>query len=283
MRNYVVTFAKSLVVGSTMLVPGVSGGSMSMILGIYTKLISSVSSFMKNKFRNSLFLTIFLAGSLIGIVSFSKPILHLIETYPMPMLYFFMGAVAGSVPLMFREAKLTKFSWTVPIYVAIGFLIVLFFLAIFLHDHLIIVLFFEMSPISNLTTNNATNWYTYLLLVVAGFIAAIALVLPGISVSYMLSLMGLYDETMRAASEFYLPFLIPLGFGLVVGILLTTKLLENLMQNYPQPTFLIILGFILGSILELYPGIPQNEEIFICALTLILGFGIIKYISSKDV
>lgn len=140
-----------------------------------------------------------------------------------------------------------------------------------------------MSPISNLTTNNATNWYTYLLLVVAGFIAAIALVLPGISVSYMLLLMGLYDETMRAASEFYLPFLIPLGFGLVVGILLTTKLLENLMQNYPQPTFLIILGFILGSILELYPGIPQNEEIFICALTLILGFGIIKYISSKDV
>ena len=60
MRNYVVTFAKSLVVGSTMLVPGVSGGSMAMILGIYTKLISSVSSFMKNKFRNSLFLTIFL-------------------------------------------------------------------------------------------------------------------------------------------------------------------------------------------------------------------------------
>ena len=186
----------------------------------------------------------------------------------MPMLYFFMGAVAGSVPLMFREAKLTKFSWTVPIYVAIGFLI---------------VLFFEMSPISNVTTNDATNWYTYLLLVVAGFIAAIALVLPGISVSYMLLLMGLYDETMRAASEFYLPFLIPLGFGLVVGILLTTKLLENLMQNYPKPTFLIILGFILGSILELYPGIPQNEEIFICALTLILGFGIIKYISSKDV
>lgn len=68
-----------------------------------------------------------------------------------------------------------------------------------------------------------------------------------------------------------------------MGILLTTKLLEKLMQNYPQPTFLIILGFILGSILELYPGIPQNEEIFICVLTLILGFGIIKYISSKDV
>ena len=51
----------------------------------------------------------------------------------MPMLYFFMGAVAGSVPLMFREAKLTKFSWTVPIYVAIGFLIVLFFKSVWKH------------------------------------------------------------------------------------------------------------------------------------------------------
>lgn len=216
MRNYVVTFAKSLVVGSTMLVPGVSGGSMAMILGIYTKLISSVSSFMKNKFRNSLFLTIFLAGSLIGIVSFSKPILHLIETYPMPMLYFFMGAVAGSVPLMFREAKLTKFSWTVPIYVAIGFLI---------------VLFFEMSPISNVTTNDATNWYTYLLLVVAGFIAAIALVLPGISVSYMLLLMGLYDETMRAAA---FQDLFSLGGSTVdneVGIFKSKRLMRTVVET----------------------------------------------------
>lgn len=267
MKNYFITFGKSLIIGSTMLVPGVSGGSMAMILGIYTKLISAVSSFFKNKLANAIFLLIFLVGALIGIVSFSKPILHLIETYPMPMLYFFMGAVAGSVPLMLREAKLSTFSLKIPFYVAVGFLI---------------VLFFELSPISTVTTNDASNWTTYLLLIVAGFIAAIALVLPGISVSYMLLLLGLYDETMRAASELYLPFLLPLGFGLVVGILLTTKTLEKLMINYPQPTFLIILGFILGSILELYPGIPQNEEIFICFITLLAGFSIIKYISSKD-
>ena len=146
----------------------------------------------------------------------------------MPMLYFFMGAVAGSIPLMLREAKLSCVSWTTPIYIIFGFLV---------------VLFFELSPISAVSTNDATNWYTYLLLIIAGFIAAIALVLPGISVSYMLLLLGLYDETMRAASELYLPFLIPLGFGLISGILLTTKMLEKFMNNYPQPTFLIILGF----------------------------------------
>ena len=90
MKHYFITFGKSLIVGSTMLVPGVSGGSMAMILGIYTKLIHAVSSFMKDKLHNAFFLSVFLAGSLLGIVSFSKPILHLIETYPMPMLYFFM-------------------------------------------------------------------------------------------------------------------------------------------------------------------------------------------------
>lgn len=267
MKHYIVTFGKSLIVGSTMLVPGVSGGSMAMILGIYTKLISAVSSFMKDKIRNFFFLSVFLAGSLLGIVSFSKPILHLIETYPMPMLYFFMGAVAGSVPLMLKQAKITHFSWTTPIYIAVGFMV---------------VFFFETTPISTVSASDKANWYTYLLLIIAGFIAAIALVLPGISVSYMLLLLGLYDETMRAASEFYLPFLLPLGFGLVAGILLTTKLLEKLMNEHPRPTFLIILGFILGSLLELYPGMPTSSEIIICMVTLILGFGIINYISSKD-
>ncbi|WP_304065963.1 DUF368 domain-containing protein [Megamonas hypermegale] len=267
MKHYFITFGKSLIVGSTMLVPGVSGGSMAMILGIYTKLIHAVSSFMKDKLHSAFFLSVFLAGSLLGIVSFSKPILHLIETYPMPMLYFFMGAVAGSVPLMLRQAKITYFSWTTPVYIVLGFLI---------------VFFFETTPISTVTADEGADWYTYLMLVIAGFIAAIALVLPGISVSYMLLLLGLYDETMRAASEFYLPFLLPLGFGLVAGILLTTKLLEKLMNEHPRPTFLVILGFILGSLLELYPGIPAGSEIIICMIALVLGFGIIKYISSKD-
>ena len=87
----------------------------------------------------------------------------------------------------------------------------------------------------------------------------------------MLLLLGLYDETMRAASEFYLPFLLPLGFGLVAGILLTTKLLEKLMNEHPCPTFLVILGFILGSLLELYPGIPAGSEIIICMIALVLA------------
>ena len=106
----------------------------------------------------------------------------------------------------------------------------------------------------------------------AGFIAAAALVLPGISVSYLLLLMGIYDEMMRAVSEFYLPFLLPLGAGLILGIVLITKALEYALTRCPHPTYFIILGFIIGSMAEIFPGIPSASELLLCALTLTAGF-----------
>ena len=207
-REKVITALKGLVVGGTMLVPGASGGSMAMILGVYDKLVSSVSSFLKHKRASFVFLALFAAGGLLGMIAFAKPLLALIERYPMPMQYFFLGAVAG-------------------------------------------------------------------------FIAAVALVLPGISVSYLLLLMGLYDETMRAISTFYLPFLIPLGLGLVAGIVPTTKVLERAIERHPHPTYLIMLGFMLGSMAELYPGIPDWSGVPLCLLTLAAGFCIIWGISRK--
>ena len=108
-----------------MLVPGVSGGSMAMILGVYNRLVSSVSSFFKHKKESLLFLLTFAVGGGLGMFLFAKPLLSLIEQYPMPMLYFFMGAVAGGIPLIVRESKVKKFSWDLPLYALIGAAVVL--------------------------------------------------------------------------------------------------------------------------------------------------------------
>ena len=97
----------------------------------------------------------------------------------------------------------------------------------------------------------------------AGVIAAVALVLPGISISYLLLVMGLYDEIMRAIGDFYLPFLIPFGVGLILGVVLTTRLLERAMNRHPLPTYLIILGFMFGSMVEVFPGIPPWPEVLL--------------------
>ena len=258
---------KGLIIGGTMLVPGVSGGSMAIILGIYDELVSSVSSFMKSKRKHFLFLLVFGVSGLVGMFLFSKPLLRLIEAYPMPMLYFFMGAVAGGVPLIFKQSQLKRFSVRGLFYVLLG---------------LAIVLGLAVIPVSGGQSAMDADLKGILYLALAGFIAAVALVLPGISVSYLLLVMGLYDELMRAISQFYMPFLIPLGVGLILVIILTTKILEKAMNSYPQPTYLIILGFVLGSMGEVFPGIPTGIEIPVCACTLLAGFGCIMLLSYRE-
>lgn len=97
--NHILTALKGLIIGATMLVPGVSGGSMAMILGIYDRLISAVSSFMKNKKENLVFLLIFSMGGILGILLFANPLLQLIERYNMPMLYFLSALWQEVFPL----------------------------------------------------------------------------------------------------------------------------------------------------------------------------------------
>ena len=91
-----------------------------------------------------------------------------------------------------------------------------------------------------------------------GFVASIALILPGISVSYLLYLLGVYDQILLAISSLSFSLLIPLGGGVIAGILATTKLLEKAMNRYPQATYLIILGFVLGSMGGCSPASRQT-------------------------
>lgn len=266
MKKHILTAVKGFIVGGTMLVPGVSGGSMAMILGIYDRLISSVSSFMKHKKESLIFLAVFLLGSGLGIATLAKPLLWLVENYTKPMMFFFMGAVAGGIPMIFREAQVKKPTWRVPIYIIIG---------------LASVFLIALIPAGAFQPDTENLAVSLPLLALAGFIAAVALILPGISVSYMLLLLGLYDTSIRAVSELDFLFLLPLAAGLVAGILLTTGALEAAMKRFPQPTYLIILGFVLGSIVQVFPGIPSGWEILLCLALAAAGYAAIRLISSK--
>lgn len=266
-KDLLMTALKGLCVGGTMLVPGVSGGSMAMILGIYDKLIESVSSFLKDVKNSLIFLITFSLGGGVGMILLAKPLLYLIESYPMLLLYFFIGVVAGGIPMIYQKAEVDKITWKVFLYPALG---------------LAAVLLFEFLPADFLQMGNGEGILGFLLLAAAGIVAAVALVLPGISVSYLLLLMGIYDKTMLAIGDFNLSYLIPLGFGIILGIILTTKLLENAMKNHTQATYLIILGFVAGSMAEVFPGIPQGIELFFCLAAFVAGYGIIQLLYSID-
>lgn len=245
---------KGLLIGATMLIPGVSGGSMAIILGIYDRLVAAVSSFTKNIKENLLLLLLFTLSAGAGMFLLAKPILVLWEMYPKAMGFFFMGAVAGGVPAIYKEAKVEKIKWRYAAYVLIGFLI---------------AAVMTLPGINAVTTNGQSS---ALYLFIAGIIAAVALVLPGISVSFLLLFMGLYNELMRAVSEMDVSFLLPLGLGILLGVVLVTRVLETAMKRYPKITYLLILGFVAGSLLEVFPGMPIGYEWIWCMSTAASGF-----------
>ena len=260
-KSYLAVIGKGVCVGGSMLVPGVSGGSMAMILGIYDKLIDAVSSFFKHIAWSIKFLAAFCISAVIGMIVFAKPLLGLIERFPMVMLYFFIGAVFGSVPMIIKKAEVKKFNWGVIVYPIIG---------------LLMMGGIALLPTDLLSGANQSGILSYLPILIAGIVIAVALVLPGISVSYMLLVLGLYEETMKAISELDIGFLMPLALGLGLGIILTTKLLEQAMKKQPGPTYLIILGFILASCIDIFPGIPSGATIIFAILLFIIG-AIIMY------
>lgn len=266
-----VTFIKGAIIGGTMLVPGVSGGSMAMILGIYDRLISAVGTFLKDVKSNLLFLCIFAFGGVVGMIALSTPISYLMEHFTKPFMYFFLGAVAGSIPFVYRHAKVNDNAWTSRVkqvlYLIVG---------------MVVVMTFSFLPEDTFVGGSETGGNIVVQLI-AGVIAAIALVLPGISVSYMLVLMGIYDSTVNAISRLDIFFLLPMGLGLFLGIVLITKLLENAMKKHPEPTYLIILGFMIGSVVQVFPGLPVGAvEWLLCVNLALGGFGVILGISSAD-
>lgn len=276
MRQTIYTVASGAWIGGTMTVPGVSGGSMAMILGIYDRLITSVNGiFHREKRKESMiFLLKFLLGAAAGLFLFSSLITFLLDQFPMPTRYFFLGTVAGGVPLIFREAHIKHFSLSVIVYPALG---------------IAAALSIAMLPEGLFDTGFDGGFFSILLGVLiqlaGGVVVAIALVLPGISVSQMLLILGLYERLTGAVSALdgmtLLSFL-PLMFGTVGGILLTTNLIEKAMKRFPTATYLMIFGFILGSLPELFPGIPRGWEILLCAALGCAGFFTLYFVSKRE-
>ncbi len=264
--GYIQTVLQGMAVGGTMVIPGVSGGSMAIILGIYDKIIHGIGSFMKDKQKNITFFGLLGLGALLGIVLLAKPLEYLLAVYPVAIMYFFMGAEAGSIPSIAIKAGAEKFSWRYPVYVLLGVAVVRLIGAV---------------PISGLL-DNASGLAEIFVMLLAGFIAAFALLLPGISGSYILLMLGIYDDMISARLNFQITFLLPLLLGMALGVVVTARMLEKAMKRYPGVTYLIILGFILGSLVEIFPGIPTGTNLIVAPLIFLVGAAGIYWMGKRS-
>ena len=259
---------KGFFIGGTMMVPGVSGGSMAMILGSYNRLIESIATFKRNPAKNTVFLIKFCIGAVLGIALFSRFVITpLLLRFPLQVSYFFLGAVAGGVPMIYKTAGVKKFNLNAIIYPVIG---------------IIMVLLISLIPEGLFTPGNTVTVGSVFLQMFGGIIVAIGLILPGVSVSQLLLMLGLYGSILSALNTFNLFPFIPMGIGVLIGCLVSAKLMDIAMKRYPEPTYLIVFGFLLGSLPELFPGIPRGIDIPICILVFAMGFCFIYFLQQLE-
>lgn len=255
-----INFIKGFILGIANVIPGVSGGTMAVSMGLYELILSSIGNFFKDIKGNFIKLLPIILGILVAIVSTSKLVTYALTNYKAQTLCLFIGLIFGGVSLIMRKIK-GKGSKTNYL---IFFVIFFFVISLnFLKTGLIEISFTNMGIID------------YLLLLLIGFIASSAMVIPGISGSFILMVLGYYDKiiyTVSTITDFSklgsnLLILVPFGIGVIIGIVFMSKLITNLIKKYETKTYFAIMGFVLSSVVVLLLQLTDFKFTFINVAT----------------
>ncbi len=228
------------IIGVANIIPGVSGGTMAVVLGVYDKLISSISLNLKKLKQNWLFLLTILGGAGVGILLFANILTYCFENYNVPTQFFFIGLIAGSIPLIYEKTTEHKKFQTINI---IPFSITL----------LSMILLGAIKEPSNLGIQTNLSVSLFVILVLSSILASISMIIPGLSGSFILKALGQYETVLAAIDRLDIIMLIPVGIGVVIGILGGAKLISILFKKFHQGIYAAILGLIIGSIFTIIP------------------------------
>jgi len=242
-KNYMLITLKGIAMGAADVVPGVSGGTIAFITGIYEELITTISNidfklikawktggfFNMWKKLNGNFLLALIIGIAISIFSLMKLMSYLLDTYPIFVWSFFFGLVLASVWYIGKQIPKWK-----PAYI-VGFVCSTILAYV----------------ITTLTPAGETQSLLYLFF--CGSLAICAMILPGISGAFILVLLGAYKQILEAVSNFDFKVIAVVGLGAIVGLLSFSRLLKWLFNRYEFLTLSILTGFVLGSLNKIWP------------------------------
>ena len=247
-------FLKGFLIGATMTVPGASGGTMAMLLGIYEAILGAAADFFRNTKKSLALLAPILAGGCLGALFMTKRVEALLLFFPLEAGNFFAGLVTGGVPLLLWKAgKEKKPVWT----------------ALWVLPGALAGMLLPLCP--SLIRADGGIGYRLFFLPCAGMALAAALVLPGISASAFLYILGLYEKTLAAVRNHDIGFLMPLLLGCVLGIFLTARLFQRILRKAPAAAQYVIAGFLIASAAEAVGTLPEGGEWRISALYFALG------------
>lgn len=252
---------RGMAVGVTETVPGVSGSTVAMILGVYERLIYSLSILTTNHRKKAFpFLFVFGFGMVVGFALSIFLIDYLLQNHRIPTLMFFVGIIIGFLPYLWKETiNLSKQKLKIKHYI----IILVFFSLVILGQLL--------GGLNNIDLNNLALT-DYLFFVVAGFVASTALVLPGISGALILTIFGMYEIAMDSLVSLNFPIILSIGLGIITGILFSSKLIRYLLENFKIETYAAIIGLVSGSVYAILSNLDSAFDNQVLLLSLITFF-----------
>ena len=255
MKEKIILYIKGIILGVAFIIPGVSGGTLAVLLGIYENLIEAVCNFYKSKTDFKKYFMYILPiglGALTSLLLCARLIKFGLEKAPIITLLIFLGLIVGGIPKLFKtvdkKIELKDFSLML-----IGIVVVL------------LMLIFNKST-ESVSLNNI-NALGYIILFLVGVLSSATMVIPGISGSFTLMLIGYYEPILNLLNELTslhnlgpnILKLVPLILGIAVGTLLISKIINYLLKHYRTSTYFVIIGFVLASILSVFISVFTYE------------------------
>jgi putative membrane protein len=292
--KYLILTLKGIVYGVTNLLPGIGGGLILIILGIYQEFVSSVGNFfleLRNWRKNLAFIIPMLLGAGIGMVVFAKGVTYVMDQFPVVSMFLFMGLVVGTIPSVLKQTADMKLTVGRGVALLAGILVVILFK------------FAERRSLSAGWSTNANSVGGFLYFFISNLLAGGASVTPGMDGSYVWMLTGIFDKVMAAIGSvtglkalfaagggglgialgsIHWAVLLATGIGAVVGIIFFSKLIDIAIKRVPSITYYVVLGLVIASIYGLWPSTIENGLLWpigavvkpLDILWIILAFGV---------
>lgn len=237
--------------GAADAVPGVSGGTIALLLGIYEELVTTIGNINLSLFKelkkngfysfweklNGNFLLSLIIGIGISLVTFIKLTAYLFDKYPILIWSFFLGLILATIYVIFKLIK----SWN---YVNIIFVLIAIFISFYLG---------EMNVMDSININ-------LIYILISGIIAASAMIIPGISGALILVILGLYSTMINAINNLEIDKIVTFSLGAIIGLLSFSKILKWMFNKNSSLTYSILLGFVIGSIPKVWPWKSELGE-----------------------
>lgn len=251
MKAHILNLIAGLVFGLANVIPGVSGGTMAVVFGVYEKLIGLIANLKENLKKEIPFVCVFGVGAVVGILGFGNVMDWVLANFPVLANAFFIGVILGSIPMLFKltfkgEEKYWTYNWKNIIPCLITFAVMIP-MALAGDGE-------EAKAAAEAAAAGGSVVADMIKSLLGGVVAASCMIIPGISGSFVMLLLGMYGTIISAVANLNLLVLAPFGIGALLGLFCCAKLIKWLLNRFAMPTYSAILGFVFGSILCIFPG-----------------------------